>query len=61
MIGAFAAFNVDTGLAVVAVLAYRALHVLAADDPGRDRLPAAAQDRGTLAERAARATLYKLK
>ena len=31
MIGAFAAFGVDAGLAVVAVLVFRALHVLAAD------------------------------
>ena len=33
MIGAFAAFGVDAGLAVVAVLAYRGVRLLAADAP----------------------------
>ena len=63
MIGAFAAFGVDADLAVVAVLVYRALLVLAADDPRRDRLLPAAPDGGALARmRAGRgATLYKVK
>ena len=49
MIGAFAAFGVDAGLAVVAVLVFRALHVLAPDGARRDRLLPAAQDRRALA------------
>ena len=57
MIGAFAAFGVDVGLAAVAVLLYRGVHLLAADDPGRDRLPPAAADRRALA----RATLAPLR
>ena len=61
MIGAFAAFNVDTGLAVVAVLVYRAFTFWLPDGARRDRLPAAAQDRGALENRACGATLYKLK
>ena len=54
MIGAFSAFGVDFGLATVAVLVYRGVRVLAADDPGRDRLLPAAQDRATLAGSSAR-------
>ena len=62
MIGAFAAFNVDAGLAVVAVLAYRGFTFWLPTVPGRDRLPAAAQDRRALARSGRRrATLYKLK
>ena len=61
MIGAFAAFNVDTGLAVVAVLAYRAFTFWLPTIPG---VIAYLQLRKTV-ERwrsaAARATLYKLK
>ena len=51
MIGAFAAFGVDFNLAVLAVLAYRAHLLLAADAPGRDRLLPAAPHGGSLARR----------
>ena len=51
MIGAFAAFGVDFDLAVLAVLSYRAHLLLAADDPGRDRLLPAAPHRRPLARR----------
>ena len=61
MIGAFAAFNVDTGLAVVAVLVYRGFTFWLPTDARRDRLPPAAQDRRALENRARGATLYKLK
>ena len=62
MIGAFAAFDVDAGLAVVAVLAYRAFTFWLPTIPG---VIAYLQLRKTVtrwrAERASRATLYKLK
>ena len=56
MIASFVAFGVDGGLAVVAVLHLPCLHVLAAADPGRDRVLPASQDRGAVV-----ATLYKVK
>ena len=60
MIGAFAAFNVDAGLAVVAVLAYRAFTFWLPTAARRDRVSSAA---GKTVERwrneRARATLYK--
>ena len=55
MIGAFAAFGVDFDLAVLAVLSYRGDLVLAADDPGRDRLLPAAPHGRALARGAGRA------
>ena len=52
MIGAFAAFGVPLALVVAAVLDLPRLHVLAADDPGRDRLlPAAPHGRPVARER----------
>ena len=61
MIGAFAAFNVDTGPRGRRGARLPRLHLLASDDPRRDRLPPAAQDRRALENRARGATLYKLK
>jgi len=46
LIGAFIAFDVNTGAGPwFAVLAYRAFFLLAAHDPRHDRLSSAAQDR----------------
>ena len=66
MIGALAAFGVDAGQAVVAVLLFRAVHLLAADDPRRDRLLPAAADRRAVARAGRRRaaelhSLYKVK
>ena len=55
LIGAFIAFGVDSGLAVVAVLAYRAFSFWLPTIPGRDRLSSAAQDRQGLEHRGAQA------
>ncbi len=57
MIGAFAAFGVDGGLAVVAVLVYRAFTFWLPLVPGRHRVLPAAQDGGALAAGTRRYTI----
>ena len=62
MIGAFAAFDVDAGLAVVAVLVFRAFTFWLPADPRRDRLSSSCARRRALANETRRsATLYKVK
>ena len=71
MIGAFAAFGVDSGLAIVAVLVYRAFAFWLPTIPGVDRLLPAAPARWSAGSRSGAgrrrprdvpaATLYKVK